>query len=114
MRRNLVIGISPFEAPDANLVVALCRAGAIGVLDLGRDRNAGRAAIDQMCTKLGRRPFGVRVHAGYGPADLPASVHVVVLPSPIVPIGPWRAPQRTIFVQVTSIDEARAAIAQGA
>jgi len=40
---GLVIGISPLERPDPGLTAALCEAGALGVLDLGRDE-AARAA----------------------------------------------------------------------
>jgi hypothetical protein len=33
--RELVVGITPFEEPNAALAVALARAGSVGVLDLG-------------------------------------------------------------------------------
>ena len=48
--RDLVIGITPFHEPNADLVVAIERAGYLGVLDLGPDQaaaalNGGWAAV---------------------------------------------------------------------
>ena len=43
--RELIIGVTPGARPDGRLVVALCRAGALGVLDLGRDAARARAEM---------------------------------------------------------------------
>ena len=43
--QELVVGITPFEEPNAALAVALARAGAVGVLNLGRDTGRARAAL---------------------------------------------------------------------
>ena len=32
-----ILGLTPFGRADSDMVIALCRAGALGVLDLGRD-----------------------------------------------------------------------------
>ena len=46
-QRIPLIGISPSCRPDARLAVALARAGAVGVVDLGLDRERGIAALDK-------------------------------------------------------------------
>ncbi|MGH4004608.1 MAG: hypothetical protein ACRDSO_10935, partial [Pseudonocardiaceae bacterium] len=61
--RELVLGITPFEEPNAALTVALARAGAVGVLDLGRDAGRARAALADVC-QWWPGSFGVRVPAG--------------------------------------------------
>jgi acyl transferase domain-containing protein/NAD(P)H-dependent flavin oxidoreductase YrpB (nitropropane dioxygenase family)/NADP-dependent 3-hydroxy acid dehydrogenase YdfG/acyl carrier protein len=94
------------------LAAALCRAGALGVLDLGRDPDAARAALDELRHAV-PAGFGVRIPDGVElePAALPDSATVVVLPAG-EPIEPWRP--RTVLVQATSLEEARGAAAAGA
>ncbi len=107
-----VVAISPLERPDPGLVAALCDGGALGVLDLGRDRAVARRAL----AVLGRRVpggFGVRIPEGvrFAPGELPAEVTVVVVTAGADVAG-W-AP-RPVLVQVTSLLEAQAAVAAGA
>ena len=49
------IGISPFENPDPAIVIALCKSGALGVLDLGRDPVAAQEALRRLELKGVRR-----------------------------------------------------------
>ena len=49
-RRDLVLAISPFGRPDARVTAAAVRAGALGVLDLGRDRHEAIGA-DEMAQR---------------------------------------------------------------
>src|SRR2546430_10811696 len=72
--RNLVLAVTPFEWPNARLAVAAGRAGAIGVLDLGRDRDRALDALADTARRLSG-PFGVRVPAGMPPrpAGLPGA-----------------------------------------
>ena len=110
--RELVVGITPFEEPNARLVVALARAGATGVLDLGRDAGWARAALADVC-RWWTGGFGVRVPAGcpLSPADLPERVDVVVHGSG----SRWRcAPGWRALVEVTSVAQAHAAVRAGA
>ncbi len=110
--RELVVGITPFEEPNARLVVALARAGAIGVLDLGRDAGWARAALADVC-RWWSGGFGVRVPAGcpLSPADIPEQVDVVVHG----PGSRWpSAAGRRVFVEVISVAEARVAVRAGA
>jgi acyl transferase domain-containing protein/NAD(P)H-dependent flavin oxidoreductase YrpB (nitropropane dioxygenase family)/NAD(P)-dependent dehydrogenase (short-subunit alcohol dehydrogenase family) len=110
--RQLVVGITPFEEPNAPLVVALARSGAVGVLDLGRDTGRARAALADAC-RWWPGNFGVRIPTGcpLSPADLPAQVDMVVhgLDSP------WPAAAgRREFVEVMSVAQAHAAVQAGA
>src|SRR5690349_15640733 len=69
-----ILGITPFAAPDAALAVAVARAGATGVLDLGADREAALLSLSE-ATEWWRGPLGVRVGAACSvtPGELPAS-----------------------------------------
>ncbi|MFN2494667.1 MAG: SDR family oxidoreductase [Pseudonocardiaceae bacterium] len=110
--RELVLGITPFEEPNAHLAVALARAGAVGVLDLGRDAGRARAALADVCHWWPGR-FGVRVPAQcpLSPADLPEQVDVVVHGAG----SQWpSAPGRRAFIEVISVAQARAAVQAGA
>jgi acyl transferase domain-containing protein/NAD(P)H-dependent flavin oxidoreductase YrpB (nitropropane dioxygenase family)/NAD(P)-dependent dehydrogenase (short-subunit alcohol dehydrogenase family)/acyl carrier protein len=111
-QRELVVGVTPFEEPNARLVVALGRAGALGVLDLGRDLGRARHALADVC-RWWRGSFGVRVPARcpLSPADLPEQVDVVVHP----PDSRWSsASGRRTFVEVTAVAQGRAAVSAGA
>jgi acyl transferase domain-containing protein/NAD(P)H-dependent flavin oxidoreductase YrpB (nitropropane dioxygenase family)/NADP-dependent 3-hydroxy acid dehydrogenase YdfG/acyl carrier protein len=110
--RELVVGITPFEEPNAALAVALARAGSVGVLDLGRDQVRAHAALADVCRWWSGK-FGVRLPTGcpLSPADLPEQVDVVVHG-----VGSqWSAaPGRRVFIEVTSVQQAHAAIRAGA
>ncbi|MGH3982051.1 MAG: beta-ketoacyl synthase N-terminal-like domain-containing protein, partial [Pseudonocardiaceae bacterium] len=110
--RELVLGITPFEEPNAHLAAALARAGAVGVLDLGRNAGRARAALADVC-RWWTGPFGVRVPAQcpLSPADLPEQVDAVVHG----PGSQWpSAPGRRVFIEVVSVAQARAAVQAGA
>ncbi|MEJ8651587.1 SDR family NAD(P)-dependent oxidoreductase [Streptomyces sp. MS1.AVA.3] len=127
--RDLVVALSPFEEPGERIVVAAERAGALGLLDLGRDADAARDAL----ARLGRLRHGVRVPVGcpLTPADLPDEVDTVLLADPrayaaAVPhaaTGPSAVPgpddwagggRRRIWAEITTPEEAAAACAAGA
>ena len=78
--RGLVAGVTPFGQPNATLAAAVERAGGLGVLDLGRDRNLALAALSDTARWV-PASFGVRVGPGcpLTPADLPPEVDTVVL-----------------------------------
>ncbi|MGW0663604.1 SDR family NAD(P)-dependent oxidoreductase [Streptodolium elevatio] len=115
LRRDLVLTIGPFEEPNGPLAVAAHRAGALGVVDLGRDRAAALSALAEVVRRPDRS-FGVRVPVGcpVAPTELPGPADVVVLAHG----APWRVadagPDRRVLVEVTSPAEARAAAAEGA
>jgi acyl transferase domain-containing protein/NAD(P)H-dependent flavin oxidoreductase YrpB (nitropropane dioxygenase family) len=105
-----IIGISPLERPDAGLVAAVCEAGALGVLDIGRDPAVARVALATLSRRV-PTGFGVRIPDGVVIDALPPEADVVIVTSPDQVV---RFPGRAVIVQVMSIDEARAAVAAGA
>jgi acyl transferase domain-containing protein/NAD(P)H-dependent flavin oxidoreductase YrpB (nitropropane dioxygenase family) len=109
--RDLVMGITPFHEPNADLVVAIERAGFLGVLDLGQDAVAARAALERVRRRLGR-PFGVRISGGcaLSPVDLPPEVDTVL----VDPVGAWGTCAGRVLAEVTSAQEAREALRHGA
>ncbi|HTJ43578.1 MAG TPA: SDR family NAD(P)-dependent oxidoreductase [Kofleriaceae bacterium] len=104
---GLVIGISPLERPDPGLTAALCEAGALGVLDLGRDEAARARALSSVARRV--KNFGVRVPEGVA-AELPAAAQIVICAADQV--ATYR--DRIVLAQVVSIEEARRAIEAGA
>ena len=110
-----VLGITPFHRPDPRLAAALVRCGATGILDLGRETAAARAALEET-VRLAPGPFGVRLAAAHllDPGELPAAVDTIVLPAGVA-LGPHRAAgERRLIVQVTSLAEAQSARSAGA
>ncbi len=112
--RELIIGVTPGARPDGRLVVALCRAGALGVLDAGRDPVRARTEMDLVVARHDG-PFGVRLAAdsGIAPGDLPDAVDTVVVADARL-VGPHRAAGRRVLGEATSLVEARSALAAGA
>ncbi|MEU9081084.1 SDR family NAD(P)-dependent oxidoreductase [Streptomyces sp. NPDC048357] len=121
--RDLVVAVSPFEEPCPAVVTAAERAGALGLLDLGRDANAARNGLTESGRRLGSGGrYGVRVPTGcpLGPEELPAEVDTVLLADPA-----WHTPERVaawaaaagrprVWAEVTSLAEATTAVAAGA
>ncbi|MFE3583770.1 SDR family NAD(P)-dependent oxidoreductase [Streptomyces vinaceus] len=121
--RDTVVALSPFEEPQPRIVIAAERAGSLGLLDLGRDPAAARAALAELARRLGPgRRHGVRVPAAcpLGPQELPAEVDTVLLADPVEHtaerVAAWAAaPGRPrIWAETTGLAEARAAVAAGA
>src|SRR6266700_2752537 len=125
-QRESVLVAGPGGLPNARLAAAACRAGATGIVDLGRSGPAARRALElafwwtrSADGAVGR--FGVRADSGcrLDVAELevlaPGRVDLVVLTadSPWSADDPRLAPYR-VLLEVTSIDEARAAIEAGA
>ena len=109
-----VLGITPFAEPHAHLAAALARAGALSVLDLGRDAGHATRALADL-TGWWSGAFGVRVGAAcpITPADLPSAAGTVVLAGD----ANWTIAEvtdRTVIVEVVSLPEARAAVTAGA
>ncbi|GLZ40426.1 type I polyketide synthase [Actinokineospora sp. NBRC 105648] len=105
---DTVVGISPFGQPDARLVAAVGTAGAHGVLDLGTGDRGARRQLDLLAHWTSG--FGVRLGADCAltESDLPDGVDLVVT-GVGAPVGRVRT-----LVEVTSLAEARRAVADGA
>ncbi|MFF7242667.1 SDR family NAD(P)-dependent oxidoreductase [Embleya sp. NPDC008237] len=112
-RRDQILAVSPLGRPNARIVIAAHRAGALGVLDLGRERDP---ALDALAEASAVPCFGVRVPVGcpLDPHELPEGVDVVLL----APDAPWSladvGPGRRVLVEVTCAEAAHAAVAAGA
>ena len=108
-----VLGLCPAGYPDARMVAAVCRAGGLGVLDVGlRDPGALDRQLRLGSTRIGVRLSGLAQRAGGAESiALPPEVVLVVLDAGIDP-APFV--DRCVLVQVTSGDEGRAAAAAGA
>ncbi|MEU6081379.1 SDR family oxidoreductase [Streptomyces sp. NPDC047108] len=112
-----VLGISPFGEPDPRVVAAVCRAGGLGILDLGDGGRRAREALASVREWV-PGPFGVRMAAGCTPSarDLldGGAVHTVLLGAG-APLAPSTlAAAHRVLVEVTDRDEAAAAVGAGA
>ena len=119
--RDLIVGVSPGERPDPAVVVGLVRAGALGVLDLGRDATIAGAALAEV-TRWTDVAFGVRVPEGaeHDPAALPDAVDTVVLAAvpadpadPTAEVGRWAAGGGPGLGEVRTPTQADPAVAAG-
>ncbi|PPK71213.1 type I polyketide synthase [Actinokineospora auranticolor] len=110
-----VLGCGPFDMPDPRLAAAVSRGGGLGVLDLGADTAAVLARAAGLADRIGVR---VRPGCPLRPADLRgragATVEVVLLG----PDAPWSVAETAahlpVLVEVTDLDQARAAVDDGA
>ena len=69
-----IVVISPFDQPDADVAMAAGRAGATGILDLGRNASAAKAALARIAGEA-EESLGIRVPPGvtWSAASLPRS-----------------------------------------
>ncbi|MFG3254869.1 SDR family NAD(P)-dependent oxidoreductase [Streptomyces sp. NPDC048172] len=113
---ELVLAVHPFGVASARFTAAASRAGGLGVLDLTA---GGRAAREQLAlaAEWSRSGFGLRLADadayGVRAGDLPTRAHTVVLAAG-ASASAADFPGRRVLAEVTSADEARAAVAAGA
>ncbi|MEV7983431.1 beta-ketoacyl synthase N-terminal-like domain-containing protein, partial [Streptomyces sp. NPDC086519] len=117
---DLIMCITPFGEPDARLATAVCAAGGLGVLDLGRGDRRTLEALARL-RRAAPGPYGVRIAAGCaltpdaltpdGPGPAPDTVVRAA-------DAPWTiaelAPRTRVLAEVTDLAGARAAVAAGA
>ncbi|RZA27006.1 MAG: SDR family oxidoreductase [Proteobacteria bacterium] len=111
MKFGNIVGLTPFETPDAGLVEAFQRAGSLGILDLGRQPQIGLSALDQLSTR-GLRGFGVRIPELnlYPNLTLPSLVTHVVLDAKDLlnsTVSLEQFSKQKVWIQVCSMKEAR-------
>ncbi|MFD9725288.1 type I polyketide synthase, partial [Streptomyces sp. NPDC059072] len=122
--RDLVVAVTPFEEPHPRIVAAAERAGALGLLDLGRDPDAARRAFAELTRRsggAGSGRYGVRVPVGcrVQPGELPAEVDTVLLADPAyhspAEVSAWAAAagRPRVWAEVTGPEEAARAVAAG-
>lgn len=113
-----VLGITPLERVDLSLARAFCKQKAAVAIDLGRDTDRHAEAfafIEGLPAALANAGYcGIRVpdHVSVKPQDLPAATGFVILTAERKLKG-WAA-RFPVVVQVTTLDEARTALAGGA
>ncbi|WP_405364685.1 SDR family NAD(P)-dependent oxidoreductase [Kitasatospora sp. NBC_00039] len=122
---DLVVGITPFHEPDAGLAEALCRAGALGVLDLGAGGRRAREEFDRLRERVPGR-FGVRLGPGCGlsAGELRrpdgSGPHTLVLAAGALEAGDGPGRDRggftglRLLVEVTDLRQALNAVRRGA
>ncbi len=128
--RHLVIAVSPFGTPDADVVVAAVRAGSLGVLDVGHEAAPAREAVRRVTERTSER-FGLRLdaRAPFSVEELgrlaaeagDARIDTLVVAADgvdsirrwVAPVG-WPGGAPRVFAEVTSAADALLAVAAGA
>ena len=114
--RDRVLGVTPFGWQAPRLVVAVERAGGLGVLDLGRDRGRALASLAEVA-RWWQGSFGVRLPAGcpVRSHELPVGVDTVVIDSPVLADlqSEYRRPGRRMLAEVVDAHEAHMAVRLG-
>ncbi|MGW7406633.1 beta-ketoacyl synthase N-terminal-like domain-containing protein, partial [Streptomyces sp. NPDC054833] len=111
---DLIICITPFGEPDARLTAAVCRAGGLGILDLGNGDRRSREALGRL-RHMAPGPFGVRVtgRCRMRPEDIEAVDTVVRTADAPWPLAEVAASHR-VLAEVTDLEQARDAVRAGA
>ncbi|OAD20898.1 hypothetical protein THIOM_003365, partial [Candidatus Thiomargarita nelsonii] len=101
IENNRIIVVSPFETPDVPLTLAFSKAGALGVLDVGRDPQKGIKAIAELPTNTSL-DYGIRIpeNLNLKPSQIPQQTTLVIL-TPDEDLKSWSS-QFPVLVQVTS------------
>lgn len=108
LEKELLI-FSPFEAPDVNVIKEAQKAGAVPVLQLGRDRAIAQRALNDLAAL--QEPFGICFAVGAPlQLELPKNINRV-----IAPYGQKVSCPDTVerLWQVHSLKEAASAIKKG-
>jgi NAD(P)H-dependent flavin oxidoreductase YrpB (nitropropane dioxygenase family) len=120
-----IVALSPSGLTDPALAVAAARAGGIGLLDIGPDSTPSTAEADiQRMLRHAKNRVGVRI--GEFPAGacdaihalIPRDINYIVVSSQTARSNPellarLRAPERQIWVEVNSVEEALDALDSG-
>ena len=111
MNKHLLIGITPFEIPDARLVFSLAKAACFPVLSLGHDRKKAEQALKSL-SEQSAKDYGVCFNtADWQDIILPPEVSLI-----IAPFGFQfkHEPSVKVIYQVLDLESAKAASAAGA
>ncbi|MDH6250335.1 acyl transferase domain-containing protein/NAD(P)H-dependent flavin oxidoreductase YrpB (nitropropane dioxygenase family)/NAD(P)-dependent dehydrogenase (short-subunit alcohol dehydrogenase family)/acyl carrier protein [Chryseobacterium sp. H1D6B] len=111
MKNLTIIGVTPFEKPDASLMLKLHQAGAFPVLNLGHESPAAQEALNQL-DQTDIPSYGVCFpNDKLIPLQIPEKVRFAILPSGVSINAVLNLP---IIYQITSLEEARQAEQLGA
>ncbi|WP_291881081.1 beta-ketoacyl synthase N-terminal-like domain-containing protein [Chryseobacterium sp.] len=111
MKNLTIIGLTPFEKPDVNLIIKLYEADAFPVLSLGHELVIAQESLN-LLDKKDIPYYGIHI-SNEKPTSLNISEKVQFAIQPIqIPANPlWNLP---IIYQVSSLEEARQAEQSGA
>ncbi len=111
MKNLTIIGLTPFEKPDVNLMPKLHQAGVFPVLSLGQELTTAQAALSQL-EETNLPAYGIYVsNEQFSALQLPENVRFAILPFEITV---FQNPNLDIIHQVTSLEEAMQAEKSGA
>ncbi|VFA41501.1 type I polyketide synthase [Chryseobacterium indologenes] len=111
MRNLTIIGLTPFEKPDVNLILKLHQAGAFPVLSLGKDTATAQQALNQL-NHIDIPSYGIHFTTKQQDnLQIPGKVSLA-----IVPYGSSVnfSPEISVIYQVTNLEEALLAQQYGA
>ncbi|TLX24338.1 SDR family NAD(P)-dependent oxidoreductase [Chryseobacterium indologenes] len=111
MRNLTIIGLTPFEKPDVNLILKLHQAGAFPVLSLGKDTATAQQALNQL-NHIDIPSYGIHFTTKQqNTLQIPGKVSLA-----IVPYGSSVnfSPEISVIYQVTNLEEALLAQQYGA
>lgn len=110
MKNLTIIGLTPFEKPDVNLMPKLHQAGAFPVLSLGHDLTAAENALKQL-EQIDIPSYGICFsNDSFTSLQIPEKVKFAILP-----FGrSANTPDLSIVYQISSVEEAKQAEQSGA
>ncbi|KPH13420.1 erythronolide synthase [Chryseobacterium sp. ERMR1:04] len=111
MKNLTIIGLTPFEKPDVNLMLTLHQAGAFPILSLGHELTTAQEALNQL-DKMNIPSYGICYpNDKLTSLQIPEKVKFAVLPFGT----PFNSNSEVSFIyQVTSLDQAKEAEQSGA
>ncbi|MCS4301195.1 type I polyketide synthase [Chryseobacterium sp. BIGb0232] len=111
MKNLTIIGLTPFEKPDVNLMPKLHQAGVFPVLSLGQELTTAQAVLSQL-EETTLPSYGIYVsNEKFSDLPLPENVRFAILP---FGMKVTQNPELDIIYQVTSLEEAKQAEQSGA
>ena len=109
MKKLTIIGLTPFEKPDVNLIPRLHQAGAFPVLSLGNELTAAQEALHQL-DQIDVPSYGIYFsNDNFTSLQIPEKVRFAILP-----FGMSTPSNLPIVYQISSVEEARQAEQLGA
>ncbi|WP_347217220.1 SDR family NAD(P)-dependent oxidoreductase [Chryseobacterium sp.] len=111
MKNLTIIGLTPFEKPDVNLMPKLHQAGIFPVLSLGQELTTAQAALSQL-EETALPSYGIYVsNEKLSTLQLPEKVRFAILPFGMTVS---QHSNLEIIYQITSLEEAKQAEQSGA
>ncbi len=109
MKKLTIIGLTPFEKPDVNLISRLHQAGAFPVLSLGNELTKAQEALQQL-DQIDVPSYGIYFsNDSFTTLQIPEKVRFAILP-----FGMSKPLNVPAIYQITSLEEARQAEESGA